>query len=98
MLDLNEVHRIILCSILKKYLNGREVLAFGSRVDGTAKPYSDLDLVIMGKEPLSNEITGNLKGALDESDLPFQVDILDWAITSKEFRSIINRSAILFEY
>lgn len=98
MLELKEVHRNILCGILSRYLNGREVHAFGSRVDGTAKPYSDLDLVVMGKEPLSDEISGNLKEALEECDLPFQVDIIDWAITSNEFRSIISRSAVPFEY
>ncbi|URD67116.1 nucleotidyltransferase domain-containing protein [Conchiformibius steedae DSM 2580] len=43
----------IVQSILQKHVPQRSVLAFGSRVQGNAKPYSDLDFAILGNEPLS---------------------------------------------
>ena len=32
-----------------------------------------------------------LRDAFSESDLPFKVDIVDWALTSTEFKEIIKR-------
>jgi hypothetical protein len=33
----------------------------------------------------------------EESDLPFKVDILDWARASEEFKAVINRDKILLK-
>ncbi len=41
-------HAAIVHAILQKNVPDREVWAFGSRVKGTAKPFSDLDLAIIG--------------------------------------------------
>jgi len=76
--------------ILKTYAPLYEVWAFGSRVTGKAKQFSDLDLVIITQQPLSLSEYAILKEAFDESDLPFKVDIVDWAATSVAFREIIK--------
>lgn len=39
-------------TILRHHLPDREVRAFGSRVSGKVKPFSDLDLAVMGSSPL----------------------------------------------
>jgi len=39
-------------AVLARHLAHREVCVMGSRVFGPAKPFSDLDLVVMGEEPL----------------------------------------------
>lgn len=75
--------------ILQTHLPGREVWVFGSRVGDHPKPYSDLDLVVQGDAPLPAAILSALKEAFEESDLPFQVDIVEWASTSEKFRQII---------
>jgi type I restriction enzyme S subunit len=93
-MDLKPEHRIIVCDILACHLPGREVRIFGSRANGTAKPYSDIDLVIMGNEPLPVTTMRILRDAFDDSDLPFQVDLVEWAGTSEEFRVVIEKSAI----
>ena len=81
-------------AILRRYLSGREVRAFGSRVSGKAKPFSDLDLAVMGSTPLSAAILADLKDAFSESDLPFKVDIVDWAETQENFRKIIDAASV----
>lgn len=80
-------------AILKRHLPGREVLVFGSRATGTAKEYSDLDLVVMGNDPLTLRQRALLEQDFDESVLPFKVDVVDWASTKESFREIINKSA-----
>lgn len=81
----------IVQSILQKHVPQRSVLAFGSRVQGNAKPYSDLDLVILGNEPLSIAEHADLTSDFSESDLPWKVDIVDWCLISDEFRQIIQQ-------
>ena len=79
---------------LQEFVPDREVLAYGSRITGTAVPFSDLDLAVMGCEPLCTSTLSRLKDALRESDLPFTVDVVDWASTEEYFRAIIRRSAV----
>ena len=71
-----------------------EVYAFGSRVKGMTAKHSDLDLVIMTEKPLSTERMADLKDAFMNSDLPFKVDVVDWAETKERFREIIRREAV----
>lgn len=96
-MDLKPEHRRIVYDILTRYLPGREVQLFGSRANGTFKPHSDIDLVIMGDEMLSVTTMRILRDALDDSDLPFQVDLVEWAGTSEEFRRVIEKTAILLK-
>ncbi len=76
-------------NILSKWLPHTEVWAFGSRVNGDPKVHSDLDLVIIHDSPLRLQTLAQLKNELSESDLPFKVDLIEWAITAEPFRKII---------
>lgn len=78
-------------NILKKYLSQYPVWAFGSRVNGNAKPFSDLDIVVINDEPLNIELYTKLKQAFSDSDIPFLVDIVDWYSTSANFKAIIQQ-------
>ena len=81
--------------ILALHAPGMEVLAFGSRVKGTAKPFSDLDLALMTAQPLSLEQEGALHEAFEESTLPFKVDLLDWAATAPSFQDRIRQDGVV---
>ncbi|MDR6982240.1 putative nucleotidyltransferase [Rheinheimera pacifica] len=76
-------------AILQRYLSQYEVWAFGSRVKGNAKPYSDLDLAIISDSPLPLALLAELAEAFSESDLPWKVDLVDWATTSERFQQMI---------
>lgn len=82
-------------NILDKYVPEYEIRAFGSRVTWTAKESSDLDLVVMTDKPLAIMRLADLKEAFSESDLPFKVDVVDWAATKEGFRKIIEKQAVL---
>jgi len=72
----------------------REVRAFGSRVTGTASRFSDLDVVIMGDEPVAVLALAELREALTQSRLPFKVDIVLWSDCSERFRGIIRQDSV----
>ncbi|MGI8772208.1 MAG: nucleotidyltransferase family protein [Acidobacteriaceae bacterium] len=84
--------------ILQTLLPEREVWAFGSRVHRRAlKKYSDLDLAVMGDDPIPSKISSELRDAFDESLLAFKVDIVDWATTSDRFRKIIEQAKVVVQ-
>ena len=88
--DLRPDHWDIVRNALRQHVPNREVLVFGSRAAWTAKEFSDLDLAIMGEEPLSLREVSALEEALGESDLPFKVDIVEWARIDEGFRRIVR--------
>ncbi len=92
--DLRLDHWAIVRSVLRQHVPDREVLAFGSRATWTAKNYSDLDLTILGDEPLPLDVSSALAEALSDSDLPFKVDRVDWARIGDTFRNIIRRNGL----
>ena len=82
-------------TILSELIPGMTVWAFGSRVTGTAREYSDLDLALMTTEPLPLSVKADLVACFSESNLPFKVDLVDWACTSDNFRNIIMAKKVV---
>jgi predicted nucleotidyltransferase len=76
--------------ILAEYVGGCEVRVFGSRVNGPAKEYSDLDVAVVSPNKIKLRCKMLLREAFEESDLPFRVDIIDYNAASDEFRTIID--------
>jgi type I restriction enzyme S subunit len=96
-IDITPVDWAIVRNILQKHVPDREVWAFGSRAKWTAKPYSDLDLVVITDTPLSFDLSGALREDFSESDLPWRVDVVDWATTSETFRRIIKKDKVVVQ-
>ena len=90
--DLETVRKILI-----KHVPEHKVLAFGSRVAWTARQYSDLDLALMTAERLDIKRMSELQEAFVQSNLPFHVDIVDWASTSDSFRKIIEKECIVVQ-
>uniref|UniRef100_E6VMJ8 DNA polymerase beta domain protein region n=1 Tax=Rhodopseudomonas palustris (strain DX-1) TaxID=652103 RepID=E6VMJ8_RHOPX len=93
-LDLRPEHRAMVHDILATQIPDRDVVVFGSRARGNAKPHSDLDLAVLGDDPLGLHKMAELKEAFEESDLPFKVDVVEWAQTDARFRAVIRRDAV----
>ena len=91
-IDLSPEHLQEVRAILTRHIPGREVWVFGSRAKGTAKPTSDLDLCVLGHEPLTMRVYGPMRIAFEDSVLPMKVDIVEWATIAPEFRRIIEGS------
>ncbi|MBN1587381.1 MAG: nucleotidyltransferase domain-containing protein [Candidatus Omnitrophica bacterium] len=84
---LAEIKRI-LTSLVPEY----EVRIYGSRVNGSARSYSDVDLAVKGDGPLNAGVLEKLKDSFAASDLPMRVDVLDWHDTSEAFQKIISQN------
>lgn len=98
-IDIADEHAAIVRDILRRYLPaGSRALAFGSRVTGGARRYSDLDLAIESARPLGLDLTGRIAEAFSESDLPYKVDIVDLSIVDPDFRPRIMSAGIPFHF
>lgn len=96
MIDLDKKQLQTVTSILSEHLPGITVKAFGSRVTGKAKKFSDLDLVIMDRNPIPPEKLNALKFEFSNSNLPIMIDIIDWQNISDEFRTAIEKDCVDF--
>lgn len=97
LIDIRPDHWEIVRGILKKHVPQYTVWAFGSRATWKAKEFSDLDLVIITDQPLSLSVSASLSEDFSESDLPYKVDVVDWATTSESFRKIIERDKVVVQ-
>ena len=80
----------ILKEVLLKY--PYKFYAYGSRVSGNAKRYSDLDIYC--KETMKEMDLIELKMDLEDSDITIKVDVLDVDSCSSEFREIIEQDLV----
>lgn len=88
---------------IKKLLedNLSSAILFGSRVSGTAKKFSDLDMCL--KFPLSirndrktaNLIMSDLREKFDNSNLPFVVDLSRYEHLPEAFQKQIDKEGVL---
>src|SRR5438132_9671434 len=96
-LNLKSHHLQLLLDLLEAYSPEAEVWAYGSRVNGGGHQGSDLDLVV--RDPASLDQPQKklylLRDALEESDLPMLVDVLDWARLPEDFRREIERRHVV---
>ena len=84
-------HLDIVRRILSAHVPECQVWAFGSRVSGPAKPFSDLDLAVISDTPLGARRLALLADAFAESDLPIKVDVVEWARTPESLRAEITQ-------
>jgi type I restriction enzyme S subunit len=95
-IDITSEQRKTLVDLVRHYIPGVAVWAYGSRVKWTARPNSDLDLVVF-TAPAQNQLVSELKNALAESELPFLVDLHVWDEIPERFREIIRGEYVVIQ-
>lgn len=96
-LHLNSHDQPELERIVKSLSPDYEIWAFGSRVEGKEKEYSDLDLAVKSDKILTLSQLADLRNAFDESNLTIKVDIIDWSSVSEDFRKNIKKNYVVIK-
>jgi uncharacterized protein len=88
--------RAIIGSLLQPLLqhSSAELILFGSRARGDARPTSDIDIALRAPQPIPPDLLSIARQSLEESTVPFHVDLLDYAALSPELRQVIDREGI----
>jgi len=73
---------------------GGKLVLFGSRARRDARAASDIDLAIRAKVRVPADLLAEARQALEDSSVPFRIDLLDYATASPELRRAIDRDGI----
>lgn len=95
MIDLQDSYRKQIIEAVNRHLSEAEVLIYGSRVKGTAKPYSDVDIIIKSNRRINESVLADIRDELSDSDIPYIIDLSDWHSLSDAFKSVISDSCKL---
>jgi predicted nucleotidyltransferase len=90
MIDAKEQDIILIAKTIRKHIPDCEIRVFGSRIKGTARPYSDIDIAIVAENLISPLTLERIKEEFAQSDIPCRVDILDFKAISDSFRKVIE--------
>ena len=70
--------------ILGPFQSTSQVFVFGSRARGDHRPYSDIDILVRG--PKDPAILSRARIQLDESDIPYKVDLVHESDLAEDYR------------
>lgn len=90
-MKIEKKHLDILTSILTKY--PYQFYMFGSRANGTAHKLSDVDL--FHKETIPSSDLMDIEEQFENSDLPYKVDIVNYASCNNTFKKLLDKSYII---
>lgn len=85
--------------IIFKYLPSKDyrVFVFGSRATGRAKKWSDYDIGVEGKKPIPQQIIAKINEDLEESDIPYLVDVVDFLQVRDKFKKFALKDIKLWK-
>lgn len=87
----------MLLPLLRQHLPQAEIWAYGSRVNNDYYEASDLDLVVRNPQDLTqpSDDIFDLQDALIASDIPIQVQVVDWARIPASFHAEIEAGYVI---
>ncbi len=88
-LDLDEKYISFIKETIGNVLPNAEIFIYGSRTQGKAYEYSDVDIALKGD--ISFEDLLNVRALFENSTFPYKVDVVDLRTLDKEFLRIIKK-------
>lgn len=89
-------HKEFIVRNIRDLLPSAVIRAFGSRIRGDAKQYSDLDLALEMKSPIPLQTISALQERFASSALPFKVDLVDLSLVDSDFRRKIEENCAVW--
>ncbi|MBI5356031.1 nucleotidyltransferase domain-containing protein [Candidatus Collierbacteria bacterium] len=86
--------KTLLMEIFKKHLDMANFRAFffGSRITGTCRPTSDIDVGLEGPETIPVSILENIKSEVENLPILYKIDIVDFSSVPKEFNQVVGNN------
>ncbi len=92
-----EQDKQMLIEIVSKHLPQAQIFLFGSRARKDNTPQSDIDIAIDNKTKIEPYILSQIKEALEESVIPFTIDVVDLNNISNNFKEQILKERIIWK-
>ena len=94
MIDLEKKYVEFIKNTIENVLPNVEIYIFGSRVQGVAKKYSDVDIALRNSGKIEFSDILRIKSLFEDSTFPYKVDIVNLDSVKPEFLSIIKKDMI----
>jgi len=95
--DVNKKYKTMLLEIIHKTLPGCKVLLFGSRARDEHDVGADIDLALYCGREIERGKLISIKDEIEESTIPFCVDVVDLFSASEELKSEVEKEGVLWE-
>lgn len=89
MIDLEDKYVEFIKTTVLSVLPDVEIFIFGSRTQGKAQKYSDVDIALKGHIPFNDLL--KIRGIFENSTFPYKVDIVDLDSLKPDFFKIIEK-------
>ena len=93
-IDITAEQRETVLALLQRHLPNTTAWVYGSRAKWTARPQSDLDMVVFATREQHGRVS-DLREAFEESNLPFRVDLFVWDEVPEQFRKQIEAEHVV---
>lgn len=88
---LARVREIVLAGLADRDV---EVYLFGSFARGDEKHYSDIDVALDARHPVSASLRMAISEALESSTIPRRIELIDLSTCGSEMRETVRRDGI----
>ena len=97
-MDYQQKYLAIARDIVLKHVDSQRhtVFLFGSRAAGNNGRYADIDIGIEGEAPLASATIGAIYEELEQSLVPYHVDIVDFFGADDRFKKIAKQRTIVW--
>lgn len=92
-----DVYKDILCNIILKHVPTCKIYLYGSRARNQARSGSDIDIALDNNNKIVVQTITLLKSDIEDSTIPFFVDVVDLHNVSEQFKTAIQRDMILWK-
>ena len=82
---------------VEKYTPTAKIYLFGSRARGSHAPGSDIDIALACEDQISPRSIGRIKEDLEESRIPFFIDVVDVNAVSEDMRRQILTDGVVWK-
>ena len=88
---LSETQLKKILSCIHLHLPEAHIFAFGSRITGKPRKYSDLDIALDAHAPIDLSVLTKIKNSLSETNIPILIDLIDYRSVADDFKAIIDK-------
>ena len=93
--DLIKIKYIVLSKLQNTQV---KVYLFGSRTQKTAGEKSDIDIAILPlSPPLPFGLLSNIRDAIENSNIPYTIDLVDLSKTDQFFRNKVLKEGVIWK-
>lgn len=93
---MNDRDQKTIIGIVAKHLPKARIILFGSRARNDNTPQSDIDIALDAGKKIDLFIMSEIREALEESAIPFTVDVIDIHSVSEELKTNIQRDGVIW--